>query len=613
MSKFLPITKEELQSRGIDEPDFILVTGDAYVDHPSFGIAVIGRLLESRGYTVAVLSRPNAASAKSFRVFGRPRLGFLVTSGNIDSMVSNYTAAKKNRSDDLYAPGGRGGGRPDRACITYSIRIREAFGDVPVILGGLEASLRRLAHYDYWTDKVRRSILLDSKADLVVYGMGERAILEIAAALKEGTPAGKLTGVRGTVCRCNPADAEETVILPSFEEITKDKRKYAESFRLQYANNDGISGRVLVEPYADGCIRQNPPSEPLTTEELDEIHGLPFQRTYHPAYESEGGVPAIKEVQFSIISTRGCYGDCGFCSLTFHQGRMVRSRGDQSILQEAEIITKMPGFKGYIHDVGGPTANFRSRPCAKSEKRGICADRECIGQSLCKNLEVEHKKYLALLRKIRALPGIKKVFIRSGVRFDYLIADPDTAFFNELCEHHVSGQLKVAPEHISDTVLKLMNKPSHSVYIEFKKRYDRINKKLGKKQFLVPYYISGHPGSGLKEAIELAEYFRDNRLYPEQVQDFYPTPGTLSTCMYHTGLNPLTMEPVYVARDMSEKAMQRALLQYKNPGNYELVRKALLKAGRKDLIGYDKRCLLRPVSGRHQKLRGKPRRKGASD
>jgi uncharacterized radical SAM protein YgiQ len=606
MLNFLPITKDELKQKGIEEPDFILITGDAYIDHPSFGIAVIGRVLEAEGYSVAVMSQPDAGSAKSFRALGKPRLAFLVTSGNIDSMVNNYTAAKKPRKDDLYSPGGKGGKRPDRACIAYSIRLREAFGNVPVILGGLEASLRRLGHYDYWTDKVRKSILLDAKADLIVYGMGETAILEIAARLSAGEPVSSLTDVKGTVWH-GPLSVKppKAVELPSFESICKDRRAYAESFRRQFENNEFHSGLALAEPYPDCYVVQNPPARPLTGEELDRVHGLPYMRDYHPSYEKDGGVPAIQEVKYSIIGVRGCYGSCSFCSLTYHQGRMVQARSHASVMEEARLLIADPGFKGYIHDVGGPTANFRQKPCAKSGTKGVCKDRECIGNELCKNLSVSHKEYLELLRKLRDLPGVKKAFIRSGIRFDYLMADPDQAFFNELCEHHISGQLKVAPEHVNDGVLRLMNKPPHSVYLEFKKRYDAVNRRLGKKQFLVPYFISGHPGSGLAEAIEMAEFFRDNRMYPEQVQDFYPTPGTLATCMYYTGLNPLTMEQVYVARDLHEKAMQRALLQYGNPKNRDLVHNALLKANRKDLIGYSKECLVRPRSGRDAQKGGR--------
>lgn len=595
MTNFLPINKEDMIERGWEQLDFVLISGDAYVDHPSFGTAVIGRVLESRGYKVGIIAQPEWENNEAFKVLGKPKLGFLITSGNIDSMVNHYTAAKKKRSDDLYSPGGKGGYRPDRATIVYSTKIKELYSDVPIILGGLEASLRRFAHYDYWSNKVRRSILLDSKADLIVYGMGERQIIEIAEALESGIPAKEITFIRGTVYKTKDKErAYQALFLPHYDEILESKKKYAESFMLQYNNMDSIVGKPLVESYKNYYIVQNPPPEPMPQMELDDVYALPYMRTYHPIYEKMGGIPAIKEVKFSLISNRGCFGNCSFCAITFHQGRVVQPRSHRSILAEAKQIVWDPDFKGYIHDVGGPTANFRHAACEKQVKHGVCVDRQCLYPKPCKQLKIDHKDYLKLLRNLRQLPNVKKVFIRSGLRYDYLIHDNNDEFFRELVEHHISGQLKVAPEHVSPKVLEKMGKPQREIYDKFTKKYHKINEDLGMKQFLVPYLMSSHPGSDLKEAIDLAEYIRDLGHMPEQVQDFYPTPGTLSTCMYHTELDPRTMEPVYVPKSGHEKAMQRALIQYRKPQNYNLVYEALMKAGRDDLIGFDKRCLIRP-------------------
>jgi uncharacterized radical SAM protein YgiQ len=595
MTSFLPINKEDMKERGWEQLDFVLISGDAYVDHPSFGTAVIGRVLESRGYKVGIIAQPEWENNEAYKVLGKPKLGFLITSGNIDSMVNHYTTAKKKRSDDLYSPGGKGGHRPDRATIVYSAKVKEIYSDVPIILGGLEASLRRFAHYDYWSNKVRRSILLDSKADLVVYGMGERQIIEIAEALESGIPAKEITFIKGTVYKTKDRErAYEALFLPHYDEILESKKKYAESFMLQYNNMDSIVGRPLVEPYKNYYIVQNPPPEPMPQMELDDVYALPYMRTYHPIYEKMGGIPAIKEVKFSLISNRGCFGNCSFCAITFHQGRVVQPRSHRSILAEAKQIVWDPEFKGYIHDVGGPTANFRHAACEKQVKHGVCVDRQCLYPNPCKQLKIDHKDYLKLLRNLRQLPNVKKVFIRSGLRYDYLIHDNNDEFFKELVEHHISGQLKVAPEHISPKVLEKMGKPQREVYDKFTKKYHKLNKDLGMNQYLVPYLMSSHPGSDLKEAIELAEYLRDLGHMPEQVQDFYPTPGTLSTCMYYTELDPRTMEPVYVPKTAHEKAMQRALIQYRKPQNYNLVYEALMKAGRDDLIGFDKRCLIRP-------------------
>jgi uncharacterized radical SAM protein YgiQ len=596
---FLPINREDMEQLGWERPDFVLVSGDAYVDHPSFGAAVIGRVLEANGFKVGVIAQPDWKNVNELQKLRCPRLGFLVTAGNIDSMVSHYTVAGKRRKTDAYSPGGRTGLRPDRAATVYAKKIKEAYPGIPVILGGIEASLRRLAHYDYWGDRVFRSILLDSEADLLVFGMGEKAIVEIAEALQSGLSIGDLSFIRGTIYRCeeinNPAD---TILLPSYEQIIADKKTFAESFMIQYKNTDPYSAKALAEPYPDGFVIQNPPAEALTTDELDMIYRLPFARNYHPVYEKAGGVPAITEVKFSLISSRGCFGGCSFCSLHFHQGRIIQTRSSEAIIDEAKQIIKDPDFKGYIHDVGGPTANFRQKACQKQLKDGACSNKQCLYPQPCKNLVVDHSDYLSLLRKLRSLEGVKKVFIRSGIRYDYLMQDKDNQFFNELCEHHISGQLKVAPEHIAPTVLAQMGKPDKKTYLDFKKRYKAVNEKLGKEQYLVPYFMSSHPGSDLEAAVELAVFIRNHEHRPEQVQDFYPTPGTLSTCMYYTGLDPRTMKPVYVTKSPHEKAMQRALIQFRNPKNYKLVYEALQKTGRKDLIGYNRRCLIKPPSAK---------------
>ena len=607
MGKFLPISIDDMRERGWNELDFVLVTGDAYVDHPSFGAAIIGRVLENRGYKVGIIAQPAWDSLDSFKVLGKPKLGFLVTAGNIDSMVNHYTAAKKKRSEDLYSPGGKAGFRPDRATIIYSQKIKDAFSDVPIIIGGIEASLRRLAHYDYWSNKVRRSILLDAKADLLIYGMGERQIIEIAEALESGIPVKEITFIRGTVYKTKDKERPYApVILPSYDELLESKKKFAESFMIQYSNMDGIVGKPLVEPYKNYCVVQNPPHEPMSQSELDSVYALPFMRDYHSIYEEKGGIPAIKEVKYSLISNRGCFGGCSFCAITFHQGRVVQSRSHPSILSEAEKFVWEPDFKGYIHDVGGPTANFRQKACEKQEKHGACADKQCLYPSPCKQLRIDHKDCLKLLRKLRQLPNVKKVFIRSGLRYDYLVYDKNDEYFKELCEHHISGQLKVAPEHVSAEVLNKMGKPQRVVYERFVEKYNKINQDLGLKQFLVPYLMSSHPGSNLKEAIELAEYLRDLGFMPEQVQDFYPTPGTLSTCMYYTELDPRNMEKVYVPKSAHEKAMQRALIQYRKSQNYNLVYEALVKAGRTDLIGFDKKCLIRPRQASNTNKPNKP-------
>ena len=565
---FLPINRAEMEARGWDRPDFVYVTGDAYVDHPSFGVSIISRVLEHAGYRVAILSQPDYRSCDAFREFGRPRLGFLVTSGNIDSMVAHYTAAKKKRSFDYYSAGGKMGKRPDRAVIVYTNRIREAYGDVPVILGGLEASLRRFAHYDYWDNKVRRSVLVDSRADLLTYGMGENILLRIAALLDKGVPVKKIRDVRGTVYLCDPTDKVHYEIAATFDynELKTDKRMYAKAFGIQYKNQDSINGQAICELYDGKMLVQNPPMPPLEREELDAVYALPYQRTYHPSYESEGGVPGIEEVQFSITHNRGCFGGCNFCALAFHQGRTVRSRSIQSVVEEARKITQLPNFKGYIHDIGGPTANFRYPACEKQLKDGVCSGRKCLAPKPCPNLQVDHTEYQHLIEEVEALPKVKKVFIRSGIRFDYLLLDKDDTFFKKLVRDNVSGQLKVAPEHCSDGVLGCMGKPSFAVYSRFRRRFFEITKEVGKEQYLVPYLMSSHPGSTLQDAIELALCLKENGYAPEQVQDYYPTPGTASTVMYYTGINPLNMKPVYVATDYHEKQLQRALLQYNRPG-----------------------------------------------
>lgn len=593
---FLPISKEDMQERGIEQLDFVYVIGDAYVDHPSFGPAIISRVLEDHGYTVGIISQPDWKIDESIAVLGKPRLGFLISSGNMDSMVNHYFVSKKPRPTDAYTPGGKTGKRPDHAVVVYGNLIRRMYKDVPVIIGGIEASLRRLAHYDYWSDSFKRSILLDSQADLISYGMGERSIVEIADALNSGIDVKHLSFIPGTVYKTKDISGiYQGEILPSYIEMKEDKLRYADSFQIQYENTDAFSGKTLIEEYPGGIyVVQNPPSMPLSMEEMDHVYALPYTRTYHPIYEDEGGIPAISEIKFSLISNRGCFGGCSFCALTFHQGRCVQVRSHQSIMEEAKLIIEDKDFKGYIHDVGGPTANFRHPSCEKQMKAGVCKNRQCLFPKPCPNMKADHKDYLELLRKLRNLPKVKKVFIRSGIRFDYLLADKDDTFFKELVEYHISGQLKVAPEHISDAVLKKMGKPENAVYERFVKKYYDINQKLGKKQFLVPYLMSSHPGSTLKEAIELAEYLRDLGYMPEQVQDFYPTPSTISTVIYYTGIDPRDKKPVYVCSNPHEKAMQRALIQYRNPKNYDLVREALLKAGREDLIGFDKKCLIRP-------------------
>lgn len=595
MRDYLPVCKEDAEARNWYELDFIIVTGDAYVDHPSFGTAIIGRILENYGYSVGIIAQPNWKSVDEFKKFGRPKLGFLVNSGCIDSMVNHYSVAKKQRQKDVYSPAGKSGMRPDRACIVYSNKIREAYKDVPIVLGGIEASLRRLAHYDYWDNKVRRSILLDSGADIVSYGMGEHQTIEIAEALASGIDIKDLTFIKGTVYKSKNLDtAYDYIELPEYNKIVQSKKSYAESFLIQYNNTDSITAKTLIEKYDDYYVVQNPPSPTLERSELDNIYSLPYMRNYHPIYEAIGGIPAIEEVKFSITSNRGCFGSCNFCALAFHQGRVLQSRSHASIISEAEKITWASDFKGYIHDVGGPTANFRMPACDKQLKYGVCKDKQCLFPTPCSQLKIDHKDYLELLRKMRDIPKVKKVFIRSGIRYDYLIYDKNEEFFQELCKYHISGQLKVAPEHVSERVLDKMGKPIKEVYDRFIKRYTQINEKLGMKQYIVPYLMSSHPASDIHAAIELAEYLRDIGHMPEQVQDFYPTPGTLSTCMYYTELDPRTMTKVYVPKSPHDKAMQRALIQYRKPQNYDLVYEALKKANRLDLIGFDKKCLIRP-------------------
>lgn len=611
-TSFLPMNREEMKKRGWEQADFVYISGDAYVDHPSFGAAIITRLLENAGYKVAFIAQPDWKDDKSITVCGEPRLAFLVSAGNMDSMVNHYTSAKKRRHQDAYTPGGGFSGRPDRAVIVYGNLIRRTYKKTPILLGGIEASLRRLGHYDYWSDTVRRSVLLDSGADLLMYGMGEHAVLEIAEALDAGIAIQDITYVRGTVFKCkNLAELSgEYEVLPSFSEIQTAKESYARSYYRQYCHTDAVTAKRLVEPYKETeYLVQNPPSLPLTTEEMDAVYALPYARTWHPSYDAVGGVPAIQEVKFSLVSNRGCFGGCSFCALTFHQGRRVQVRSHASILKEAEAFLADPDFKGYIHDVGGPTADFRHPACQKQLEKGVCTHRQCLFPKPCPNLDSSHEDYLKLLRKLRQLPGVKKVFIRSGIRFDYVLAEGKDDFLKELCAHHVSGQLKVAPEHICDSVLNVMGKPDNRVYENFVHRYREMNKKLGKKQYLVPYLMSSHPGSGLKEAIALAEYIRDLGYMPEQVQDYYPTPGTISTCMYYTGLDPRTMEKVYVPKSAGEKKMQRALIQYRNPENYALVKKALLEAGREDLIGYGENCLIPPRPWKNETKTGKDGRK----
>ena len=597
--QFLPICRKDMEERGWKQVDFVYVCGDAYVDHPSFGHAIISRILESHGYKIGFIIQPDWKDKNSINEYGEPRLGFLVSAGNMDSMVNHYSVSKKRRQTDAYTPGGVMGKRPDYATTVYCNLIRQTYKKTPIIIGGIEASLRRMAHYDYWSNKLKRSILLDSGADIISYGMGERSIVEIADALHSGIAVSDITYIDGTVCKVKSLESVyDAIILESWDELNQDKLNYAKSFYIQYCNTDPYSGKRLVEPYSDHLyVVQNPPSKPLSQSEMDRVYSLPYERTYHPSYKELGGVPAIEEVKYSLISNRGCFGGCSFCALTFHQGRIIQTRSHESLIEEAKKFIWDKDFKGYIHDVGGPTANFRAPACEKQLSKGACVNKQCLFPKPCKNLKVDHKDYLKLLRKLRELPNVKKVFIRSGIRFDYLMADQDDVFFKELCEHHISGQLKVAPEHVADPVLEMMGKPENSVYRAFSQKYKQINEKLGKKQFLVPYLMSSHPGSTMKEAVALAEYLRDLGYMPEQVQDFYPTPSTISTCMYYTGVDPRSMKPVYVPKNPHEKAMQRALIQYRNPKNYELVLEALKVADRMDLVGFDKHCLIRPRQG----------------
>ena len=604
---FLPISRADMKRRGWEQCDFVYVIGDAYVDHPTFGHAIISRVLEDAGYKVGIISQPDWKDPESILALGEPRLAFLVTGGNMDSMVNHYSVSKRRRKTDAFTPGGVIGKRPDHAAVVYCNLIRRTFPHKPIVVGGIEASLRRLAHYDYWSDSLKRSLLLDSQADLLLYGMGERSIVEVAEALDSGLDISDITYIRGSVYKTRSLESVyDALTLPSYEALCADRRTYAESFYKQYCNTDPFIAKRLAEPYEkEGCwVIQNPPQEPLTTEEMDHVYALPYMRTYHPSYEKAGGVPAIEEVKFSLTSNRGCFGGCSFCALTFHQGRIVQTRSHEAIIDEAKQVIQAPDFKGYIHDVGGPTANFRHPSCQKQLTKGVCPNRQCLFPTPCKNLQVDHRDYLELLRKLRALPGVKKVFIRSGIRFDYLLCDKDDTFLKEMVKHHISGQLKVAPEHVADPVLKMMGKPPNAVYQKFIAKYQRLNEKLGMKQYVVPYLMSSHPGSTLKEAVKLAEYLRDLGYMPEQVQDFYPTPSTISTVMYYTGLDPRTMEPVYVPTNPHEKAMQRALIQYRDPKNYALVREALEKAGRQDLIGFGKECLIRPYPPK--KDAGKP-------
>ena len=595
---FLPISREDMKAQGIEQLDFVFVIGDAYVDHPSFGHAIISRVLQSYGYTVGIISQPDWKDDNSINILGEPRLAFLVMGGNMDSMVNHYYVSKKHRESDAYTPGGVIGKRPDHAVVAYCNLIRHTYRKKPIIIGGIEASLRRMAHYDYWSNSFKRSILLDSQANLISYGMGEKSIVQIAEALDSGMDINDITYISGTVFKTKNIDlAYDPIILPSYEDMKMDKLNYARSFKIQSENTDPFNGKTLVEPYPNGMyVVQNPPQEPLTKQEMDDVYDLPYERTYHPSYEKDGGVPAISEIQFSLISCRGCFGACSFCALTFHQGRIIQTRSHESIIKEAKKITEMPNFKGYIHDVGGPTANFYHPSCKKQLKSGVCKNKQCLWPQPCKNLDTDHSEYLQLLRKLRELPKVKKVFVRSGIRFDYIMADKDknSTFFKELVKYHISGQLKVAPEHISDKMLSYMGKPENCVYEKFIEKYYKLNESEGKNQFVVPYLMSSHPGSDLNEAIKLAEYLRDIGYNPQQVQDFYPTPSTMSTVMYYTGVDPRTMKEVYTPKNPHEKAMQRALMQYRNPANYELVREALYKAGRTDLIGFDKHCLIKP-------------------
>ena len=596
MSDFLPVSMEELEAVGIHRPDFVYITGDAYVDHPSFGVAIISRVLAAKGYSVAILPQPNWRTNEDFMRFGRPKLGFLVTAGNIDSMVAHYTAAKKKRSDDAYSAGNKAGKRPDRAVIVYCKKIREIYGDVPILIGGLEASLRRFAHYDYWDDAVRPSILVDSGADILMFGMGEHSIIELADRLRDGVPVSEITDVRGT---CYLTTPDKTPFgcaeCPSFAQVSEKKESYAKACRIQYDQQDEVSGKRVIQRHGDKMLVQNEPAISLTQEEMDAVYALPYARTFHPMYEKEGGVPAILEVRFSITHNRGCFGFCNFCSIALHQGRKITTRSEESVLQEAKLLTELPDFKGYIHDVGGPTANFRHPSCEKQAANGLCKGRKCLAPTPCKNLTVDHKDYLRLLRKLREIPKVKRVFIRSGIRYDYLMADKDESFFRELVRHHVSGQLKVAPEHCAPAVLDAMGKPHIETYKKFQKRFYELTKSMGMEQYLVPYLMSSHPGSTIRDAIALACFLKEEGIRPEQVQDFYPTPGTISTCMFYTGLDPYTMQPIYVPRTAKEKAEQRAMLQYFKPENDAVIRAALIKAGRRDLIGNGPHCLIPAV------------------
>ena len=621
---FPPISREDMKEMGIDQLDFVYVCGDAYVDHSSFGAAIITRTLEAHGYSVGLICQPDYRDENSITVLGTPRLGFLVSAGNMDSMVNHYTVAGKRRKTDAYSPGGEMGRRPDYATIVYCNLIRKVYKHEPIIIGGIEGSLRRLGHYDYWSNKVRRSILLDSGADIISYGMGEVSIVEIADALSSGMNVSDISFINGTVYKTrNEEDIYDAVKLPDFEEIKSDKIKYAESFAIQYKNTDPFNGKRLYETYDKSLyVVQNPPSRPLTQQEFDDVYERNYMRAWHPVYDAAGGIPAFNEIKYSITSNRGCFGECNFCALTFHQGRIIQARSHESIIKEAKIFLGEKDFKGYIHDVGGPTAQFRKPACKKQMKVGACPNKKCLHPEVCKNMEVDHSDYLKILKKLRELPGVKKVFVRSGIRFDYLLADKDDSFLRELCKHHISGQLRVAPEHISDNVLEKMGKPKVRVYDRFIEKFDKVNKQIGKQQYAVPYLMSSHPGSTLKDAIALAEYLCKHKLSPEQVQDFYPTPGTVSTCMYYTGIDPLTMEPVYVARDPHEKAMQRALIQFRKPENYDLVKEALLREHREDLIGFGPQFLIPPrkmgpdtgrkVQGgtKHQNKNGKPSPRG---
>lgn len=603
---FLPICKDDLKKQKITKLDFIIVTGDAYVDHPSFGTAIIARTLEFHGFTVGIIAQPNWQNSEDFKKLGAPKYAFLVNSGNIDSMVNHYTASKKRRHDDLYSPGGKSGFRPDRAVIVYCNRIREAFKDIPIILGGIEASLRRFAHYDYWSDKVRRSILFDSKADLLSYGMGEKTIIQIAEMFKYGSKIENITNIKGTCYLTKNIEGIQNYIeVPSYEEVLEKKQAYGEAYKLESFEQDPIRGKTIIQKHGDRYLVQNSPQLPLTNQEMDQTYNLPYMRTYHPIYEKDGGIPAIQEVKFSITSHRGCYGSCSFCALTFHQGRIIQTRNSDSIVDEAKLLTTLPDFKGYIHDIGGPTANFRHKSCKTQLSNGTCKNKQCMFPKPCNNLVIDHKEYLSVLKKVRELPNIKKVFVRSGIRYDYLIYDKDNTFFKELCMYHISGQLKVAPEHVTPRVLAQMGKPTREVYDKFANKYFEINQKIDKKQFLVPYLMSSHPGSDLDAAIELAEYVKNMGYTPEQVQDFYPTPGSLSTTIYYTGFNPITGEKVYTPKTQEEKNMQRALIQFAVPKNYAIVKKALLKAGRGDLIGSSKNCLIQNYPPKNDKVKSK--------